>query len=247
MKIVAISGGKLRAGNNIDKEIIRLTGKVKPNILFLPTASEYPGSSSMDSETNYKLFQDSFEKKLGCKTDVLYLVKEKHTKQEIKKKILSSDIIYVGGGSTLKLLKVWRKLGVDKVLKQAYKKGIVLSGISAGGICWFKYGHTIESVKKGKRVMKVRGLDFFPFFVCPHYDNQKFRKPSLRRMIKKYGGFSIALDAFSAIEIVDGQYKIITSSKSARAYRVYLRKGKVVEEELPKDKKFRPLAELFKR
>src|SRR3989344_8934494 len=87
MKIVAISGGKARDGNSLDKEIVKLSGKAHPKVLFIPTASEYPGSSSKTSEENYRSFQDSFEKKLKCKTDILYLVKETPTLQEIRKKI----------------------------------------------------------------------------------------------------------------------------------------------------------------
>ena len=82
---------------------------------------------------------------------------------------------------------------------------------------------------------------------CPHYDVEKSRRPSLKRMIQENGGLSIALENCSALEVVDDQYRIITSSKNAHAYRLYRHNGKVVEEELPNDKKFRPLEELFER
>lgn len=140
-KLVAIGGGEIGQSGypvettKIDKEIIRLTGKRNPRLLFIPTASS-------DSKSYFEAVKKHFGKRLGCKTDVLYLIKEKPTRKEIEEKILNSDMIYVGGGNTLKMMKVWRKTGVDKVLKQAYNKGVVLSGLSAGSICWF-YSDTV--------------------------------------------------------------------------------------------------------
>ena len=78
-----------------------------------------------------------FGKRLGCHIDVLYLAKSKASGQEIRKNILGSDIIYVGGGNTLKMMNLWRKLGIEKILKEAAEKGIVLAGVSAGAVCWF--------------------------------------------------------------------------------------------------------------
>ena len=140
-KIVAIGGGEIgRSGypvetTEIDQEIIRLSGKSKPRMLFIPTASS-------DSESYYNVVKNHFGTSLSCKVDVLYLLVNKPSRKEIEEKILSSDIIYVGGGNTLKMMKLWRKLGVDRLLKAAYDKGTVLCGLSAGAICWFEYDLT---------------------------------------------------------------------------------------------------------
>lgn len=127
-KIVAIGGGEVSAKSTleIDKEIIAFSGKKNPKILFIPTASS-------DSESYYLTIKEYFNN-LGCSTEVLYLIKDKEnlTKKEIEIKIFSSDIIYVGGGNTLKMMTIWRKLGVDVLLKQALEKNIVLCGLSAG-------------------------------------------------------------------------------------------------------------------
>jgi dipeptidase E len=247
MKIIAIGGGEIgRPGypietRKIDREIIRLTGKKHPKALLLPTASG-------DSPLYWQTFKKYYGQKLGCKTNVLWLTKGKLLPKETKKMILDSDIIYVGGGNTLKMLKIWRKLGVDKILEDAGKKGVVLSGVSAGAICWFKYGNSDSGKfgpRKSKKLIKVRGIELLPLIACPHYDIEKFRRPSLIRMIKKNGGLSIALENCSALEVVDNQYRIIISSKKAHAFRLYRCNGKVVEEKLPSDQKFRPLKELF--
>src|SRR5215831_20140278 len=130
--IVAIGGGEIRpkGTENIDREIIRLSNSAPPDVLFIPTASS-------DSENYWRRFAEYFGKFLKCKTDVLRLIEERPSAQQIERKILSADIIYVGGGNTLYMMRVWRRLGVDNLLRVAYEKGIVLTGISAGVICWF--------------------------------------------------------------------------------------------------------------
>ncbi len=246
MKIVAIGGGEIgRPGTkieteSIDKEIIRLTEKKHPKLLFIPTASG-------DSEGYYEIVKNYFGERLGCKTDFLYLIKEKPTKKEIENKIFSSDIIYVGGGNTLRMLKIWRKYSLDKILEEASNQDIVLSGISAGAICWFRYGNS-DSLKfsdKRNPLIKLKGLDFIPLMACPHYNFEKSRRHSLKKMIKEKGGISIALENCSALEVVDDQYRILTSKNNAKIYRVYRKGGKVIEEKILKEERYRPLEELF--
>ena len=86
----------------IDKEIVRLAKKAKPSLLFIPTAS--------DDDLKYWASVDEHFKKLGCKTDVLFLIRENPNHKEIALKISAADIIYIGGGNTLKMMKLWRKL-----------------------------------------------------------------------------------------------------------------------------------------
>src|ERR1700691_176496 len=127
--IVAIGGGDIRTRGTaaIDREIIRLSNKKIPRLLFIPTASS-------DSEMYWKHVDEYFGGFLKCKTDVLFLIREQPSREQIRKKIQSADIVYVGGGNTLLMMRVWRRLGVDKLLKAAYERGTVLSGISAGAI-----------------------------------------------------------------------------------------------------------------
>jgi dipeptidase E len=248
MKIVAIGGGEIgRPGTkietqSIDEEVVRLTGKAHPKLLFIPTASG-------DSEGYLKVVQDYYGKKLGCEVEVLYLIRDKPTQREIQERVKGADIVYVGGGNTLRMLRWWRKYGLDEILKEALERGTVLSGISAGAICWFKYGNS-DSIKFSDArnpLIKIRGLDFLPIMACPHYDYEKERRPSLQRMIQENGGVSIALDNCAALEVIDNRYRILTSTKGARAYLVYKSEGKVIEEPLPVDHQFRPLEELTRK
>jgi hypothetical protein len=87
--------------------------------------------------------------------------------------------------------------------------------------------------KKKFKMILLRGLGFIHLMSCPHYDVEKNRHSSLKKMIKKHGGTSIALDNCAAFEVVEGRYRIITSKRNARAYRVYRKGSKVMQEVIP--------------
>ena len=156
MKIVAIGGGEIgRPGHpiettEIDKEIIKLTGKNNPRLLFLPTASS-------DSESYASVVREHFGKRLGCKVDKLYLLNRKTNQKKMKEKVFSSDIVYVGSGNTFKMIKTWRKTGLDKTLNEASGRDVVLSGVSAGAICWFRHGSSISRRFTNPNADLIRG------------------------------------------------------------------------------------------
>ena len=190
-----------------------------------------------------------FGKRLGCKTDVLYLIREKLSKSRIREKILQSDIIYIGGGNAAKLMKVWKKTGTDKILMEAGKKGVILSGISAGSICWFKNGLSDSRRFKNPdaKMIKVSGLGLIDALHSPHYGFEKNRKENLKEMMKKTPGVAIAIDNCCAIEIIDGKYRVISSKKNANAYKVFWKKNKFFEETIKQEKMFLPLSEILKK
>lgn len=247
-KVIAIGGGEIgRPGfpvetTTIDKEIIKLTDKKNPKLLFIPTASS-------DSEGYCQTVKKYFGKKLGCRVDVLYLIKNKLSKKEIEDKIFKSDIIYVGGGNTLKMMQTWRKLGVDKILIKAHHKGIVMSGVSAGSICWFKNGNSDSKkfANPDAGLIKVSGLGLINALHCPHYDFEAYRKDDLKKMMKKTPGIAIAMDNCCALEVIDDEYRIITSKSTADAYKVYWKANKYYKEVIKKEKKFKPLSQLLSR
>ncbi len=247
--IVAIGGGDIRTRGTapIDREIIRLSNKKNPKLLFIPTASS-------DSELYWKHVQEYFGKFLKCKTDVLFLIKEQPSKQQIRQKILSADIIYVGGGNTLQMMRLWRRRGVDKLLKSAYENGTVLSGTSAGAICWFDSGHS-DSMSfynpRNWKYINVRGLGLISGIHCPHYNGMTRgvpRRKHFRDMIRRTGGIGIALENNCAIEFLDGRlYRVISSRSYSRAYRVYKKGREVVAEQIPPEKRFAPIESLTHR
>ncbi len=242
-KIIAIGWGEVREKETlqIDKEIVKFSGKKNPKLLFIPTAS-------WDSEGYFLGIKEYFGK-LGCDVDVLYLIREKPTKKKIEKKILTADIIYVGGWNTLKMMTLWRKLGVDEILKKALKKDIVLSGLSAGSICRFAHGNS-DSRKfssNSTQLIKVTGLSFIHALHCPHYDIEIHRQKDLKRMMKKSPLIAIAIENNCAIQIENDKYKIIKSNKDAKAYKIYWKKGTYIKEEITQHNNFLPLHELLKK
>jgi dipeptidase E len=241
-KIIAIGGGETKDLETlpIEKEIIRLSGKKHPRVLYIPTAGG-------DDKEYFGIFKRIYGEILSCTIDVLWLVREKPSYKEIEEKVLSADIVWVGGGNTLRMMKLWRKRDVDKALKKAYEKGIILAGISAGSICWFSYGHS-DSVKFSNpnrwNFIRVRGLGFIPAIHCPHYHAEK-REKDFEKMIAKYDGVGIAIDNNAALEIVDDTYRIIISKEEAKAYKLHKVNGKVITEELQPTKEFSPLKNLL--
>lgn len=227
-KIVAIGGGEIgRPGFDIeteviDRETIRLTGKNNPNLLFIPTASN-DNLNYVDTVKKY------FGDKLGCNVDVLFLVDKDISFEEISNKILSSDIVYVGGGNTRDMMELWIKLKVDVVLKEAFDNGIVLSGLSAGGICWFDKGcsdsddYSLDS--DPEKFVSVLGFGIAAGTFCPHFDVEIERENGLKKILLEERGFALAFDNCTAIEIIDDKFRIIKSSDGANVYRVYFKDG----------------------
>jgi dipeptidase E len=246
-KIVAIGGGEIQDLETIllDREIVKLTGKKQPRALFIPTAS---GDAGGYVETFHKVYG----KKLGCRTAALLLTKEKYSRNELRKKILSSDLIYVGGGNTLKMLRRWRQTGIDKILREAWNKGIVLSGLSAGAICWFRYGFSDSRKMSNPNApyIAVHCLDYVNATICPHFRSKKglnkLRFREFPKFMKARGGLGIAIDENCALEIIGDNYRVVCARKNSHAYKIYKSKGKEVMEKLPSGK-YLPLSELLRR
>ncbi|MBN2558119.1 MAG: Type 1 glutamine amidotransferase-like domain-containing protein [Clostridia bacterium] len=246
-KIVAISGGEFKNGSGqggtltIDREIVGLCKKEKPGLLFIPTASR-------DSIEYCNGIGAYFSEEFNCNVSYLKLYDNPGI-EEIKKKVLSADIIYTGGGNTYRMMKVWRRLGVDSLLFEAWQKGAVMSGMSAGAICWFRFGasDSWKFTNPDAGMIKVRGLGMVRMGICPHYDMEPERKEYLRRLIQNSPGVVLALDDCCAIEIIDDNYRIISSDDNANAYLVYWSKGRYTEELLNKESGYGKIDGLYGR
>lgn len=226
--IVAIGGGELKDLETlpIDRAIVKLAGKKHPKALFIPTASN-------DSVGYWETFQGVYGKKLGCETDVLFLIREKLSKKQMQEKILSADIIYVGGGNTLRMLRIWRKFGVDVLLEKAHRKGTILSGLSAGAIAWFRYGSSdsrrfMKDGKQKESLMRVSALGFLSCTVSPHHIREKkLRDPGIKEMMVRTPGVAVALDDNSAILVRDERYEILRSKPEAGAKKIFRKNGRI--------------------
>lgn len=227
---------------DIDRRIVELTGKARPKALFIPTAS---GDAAGYAET----FETCYGEHFGCQTRILNLIQSPPAFEKMSALVLDSDLIYVGGGNTYRMMKIWRWLGLDAVLVEAVSRGIVLSGLSAGAICWFKYGCSDSrsfSSSLEWDYIRVSGLGCINAVYCPHYHYEK-REDAFSKMIEKRGGIGIACDNNAAIEIVENRYRVLTSTPDAKAYKLFKQNGRAIVSELPQESEHTPLDELLKR
>lgn len=206
------------------KEIIKLTGKEKPRICYLPTAS---GDSEQGIIRWYELVSD-----LSVEPHVQKVwISSYNMKESFEEVLLSMDAIMVGGGNTLNMIAIWKAQGIDVVLRKALEKGIVLSGGSAGSLCWFVNGTTDS---RPKELSVVEGLGFLPFSHSPHYHSEEYRQPLYHKNIEN-GIFKAgyAMDDFSGIIFKNGKpFKVVSLGEEYNCFFVSLQNGKVVEEKL---------------
>ncbi len=147
------------------KYVAELTKKENPKLCFVPTAIG-------DHQDNITFYEKICER-IGIEPNVLKVwVSSSPENKSFEDIIMNSDAIVVGGGNTLNMMSIWKGQGIDTIMQKAVKKGIILSGGSAGSICWFMNG---ISDSRPVKLSLVEGLGLLPFSSCPHY-SQKDRK-----------------------------------------------------------------------
>jgi len=223
--IIAIGGGGF--GRNpgvgtIEKYILEQSKIDKPNICFIPTATG-------DSDP-YKVSYYATLNKLNCNPSHLDLFKRTPNLEEL---IHKQDIIFVGGGNTKSMLSVWKEWGLDTILKKAYENGIIMSGVSAGAICWFEKGIT-DSWSDKLNVLDC--LSFTRGNCCPHYDEEAERKPSLSTFINNNNlNDCYAIDGGCALHIRnDKVYRVVSFTEGKNSFLVKKENGLIQECALPK-------------
>jgi peptidase E len=222
--IVAIGGGGFNRDPEslaVERYMLRLTRVRRASVCFVPTASAEPADY-------IARFEAAFER-LGARTSVLRFFDRT---PDVRELLLSQDVIYVGGGNTKSMLAVWREWDVPGVLRDAWRRGIVLGGVSAGAICWFDMGVT-DSWAGHLAPLPCLGL--LPATCCPHYDSEADRRPSVHEFVAR--GIVppvLALEDGSAAHFVGRRlHAVVTWKPSARGYRVKKLRGEVVETALP--------------
>lgn len=241
MKLVLIGGGENGHHNTnyetapFDKEIIRLTEKETPQFLFIGAANKYP-------DYYYKIMQGIYGETYHCETSHLTVADMKNHKIS-ESKINNADIIYVGGGNTLNLMKQLRKYGIDNFLEKAAEQNKVLCGVSAGAICWCKYG---QSDSREGSSIRVKGLGLVDLLYCPHILTEPEREEYLKGMMKTtYKIPSVAVDR-AALEIVDDKYRVIFLEDNSKADKCYWKNGEYVVEDI-KSTKWKDISQLIKK
>ena len=211
--IVAVGGGSFRTypGNALDTWLLARTGKAKPKVAFLPTAAG-------DPDPAIEAFQRSFLERGALPTAVRLFVRDVI---DLESLLLDQDLILVSGGNTANQQAVWKVHGVDAILRAAYARGIVLSGWSAGGLCWFEGGVT-DSFHVTELAALAPLMGILPGSFCPHFNSEENRRPRYHELV---GGGTLpagwAADDGVGLLFEDGAFvEALSFLPGTAAYRV---------------------------
>lgn len=194
----------------LDEFVLSLAPGPRPRVCFVATAGG-------DADGYVIRFYRAFGR-LPCRpSDLSLFVREV---ADLEAFIAAQDVIYVGGGSTVNLLAVWRAHGLDAILRRAWERGTVLCGISAGMNCWFEASVT-DSL--GPELAPLHdGLGLLGGSACPHYDGEPQRRPTYRQLIASGelpAGW--AADDGAALVFEDDRLaEVVSSRPDACAYEV---------------------------
>ncbi len=170
-RIIAIGGGELREKTTlkIDEYIVKLAreraGENRPNALFIPTASH-------DYMPYYNTFHKVYTGIFNVKTDVALTVFKQPDMEKMKTKFEKADVIYVGGGDTVFMMESWKQSGLLPLVEEAYERGVIIAGLSAGAICWFSDIYTDSATTEdpsGEKYSMFFGLNWLKGKISPHY------------------------------------------------------------------------------
>jgi dipeptidase E len=221
-KILIAGGGFVSAP--FIRYMAQLTGKPRPRVCYLPTAV----GDRPDAAINFYKACATLEVTPLVQASFIASTEQHESWEEA---LLSMDAIIASGGNTLNQQAIWRAQGIDVVLRQAWERGIVLGGASAGGLCWFEEG---TSDSRPKELSIVKCLGFLEGSHSPHYDTEADRRPTYHRLIgsgQLKPGY--ACDDNAGIYFEGATVKRVVSARAgAKAYYVSAVGGKVTEKVL---------------
>jgi len=188
---------------------LRQTRRRRPKVAYIGTAGG-------DSEAGRLRFYAGFSQ-FDCKP--VHLPLFARTPRDLESFVLEQDAIFVGGGNTRSMLAVWRDWGLDRHLRTAWERGVVLGGGSAGSICWFEHGLT-DSIAGPLTALACLG--FLAGSNCPHYDTEPLRRPAFRKLIATSEiPNSMTADDRVALHYIDSRLaRVVSSRRRAKGYRV---------------------------
>ncbi len=234
-RILATSGGFVPADRytspkpgNTMRRLLELTGRERPTLTFIMTAS---GDDRSYLTRSYAAFR-------GWSVDLQHLELFPMPNAAPDELIGTSDAIWVGGGSVANLLELWRLHGVDAAVRDAWERGVVLGGVSAGSICWHQ-GGTTDSFGPELRAV-TNGLAFLPYANGVHYDSEEQRRPLIHSLVADGAiGTTYCTDDYvgllyegtDPVEVVTDREP--TDEHNPMAYRVELLDGHATETALP--------------
>ena len=226
-KIVAIGGGELRERTTlkIDEYIANLAkehaGENRANALFIPTASH-------DFMPYYNTFHKVYTGVFNIKTDVALSVFKDVDMEKMKAKFEKADMIYVGGGDTVFMIESWKKTGLLPLIVDAYQRGVIIAGLSAGAICWFSDIYTDSQLVNGEGEEKYsmfQGLNWIKGVISPHYGS---RMLDFDEIVCYNFDCAFGLEDNAAIVIEDGEIVGSVTSGGA-AWKLERKDGKLIK------------------
>lgn len=250
-KIVAIGGGFIGEINDLgvkqsyetglfDREIVKLSNTLNPNLLFIGLAEvNY-------SDLYFEFIKEVYEKKYGCNCKNLK-TNDLNNKHKLEEYFKWADIFYVGGGNTYNLMNYLTTYQLDNMLVDASNQGKVMSGISAGGMCWFKYGNSI--IRPNPKLIKQKCLGLENIIFVPHCDEVNGHFENVENMLANENMVAISLSNCCALEIVDDKYRFLVEDGSRYnitpfALKSFWLDGKYYINELNVNQFFEPLSNL---
>jgi dipeptidase E len=227
-QIVAYGGGgfSMEPGNPLlDEYVLSLCRRKRPRVCFLPSAS---GDADHYVVRFYRHFHSAI-----CEPSHISLFRRDCGPGHTREHLLNQDLVYVGGGSILSLLGVWRAHGIDDDLRAAWEAGVILCGVSAGSLCWFASGLTAYH----HDARPYAGLGLLPHSNAVHYEEEPNRRPAYHAALRSGelpAGYA-ASDGAALHFIGPDLHRVVLSRPGARAYRVECAGDEVTEHALTAD------------
>jgi dipeptidase E len=220
-QIVAFGGGgfSMESGNPLlDDYVLDLCDAERPRVCFLPSAS---GDADHYVVRFYRAFGAD-----RCEASHISLFRREQGPADLRRHLLSQDLIYVGGGSVISLLGVWRAHGIDVILREAWEAGVILCGLSAGSLCWFEDAVTGFHGEP----QRVRGMGLLPFSNCVHYERDSKRRSSYHSFLREGMLAGYAAEDGAALHFTGTELsRVVASRPHARGYRLDVSGRRVVE------------------
>ena len=222
---ILIAGGGF--GTAFISYLAKITGKQRPRLCYLPTASADSDASIL------RWYENCAPLDVVPSVQPCYISSYRmdRTFEEV---LLSVDGIVASGGNTLNQQAIWKAHGIDRILRQAWDRGIVLGGASAGSLCWFEEGTTDS---RPKNLTRIECLGFLRGSHSPHYDAEGERRPTYQRLIlsgELKPGYACDNDAGIYFEDNDVK-RVVATRADAKVYRVSVQGGRIAEEVLARD------------
>ncbi len=222
-RIYAIGGGEIK-----NKETLELdrflaekakehAGDKRAYALFIPTASH-------DFMPYYNSFHKMYTGEFDVKTDVAMTVFHEYDIEKIKNKFMKADLVYVGGGNTLFMIESWKQTGILDLITDAYNRGVIIAGLSAGAICWFEdiYTDSLGEKDKSAPYSMAKGLGWVKGVVSPHYNE---RQQDFDAIVSKNYEAALGLENNAMLEIIDGKITGSICAENSHIYKIINSKG----------------------